>query len=169
MVQDFVEGNLKVWHMKVNDLGDRTVMPQLIPWLEGCMGKAAFSRSESEEGYLIFVNLTVLGVVSAQERHYTMQFVTDFLSTHRRNGIAVVVHANRAKKPQCSPRCMGQRLNFSRLLKSVLTKKLQIKVFMMAGQVHSLILLAPASPVVVFQERCHEDGGCQIGDQAGVG
>ena len=112
-MQEFVESNLRVWHMKVNDLGDRTVMPQLIPWLETCMGKAAFSRSETEEGFLIFVNLTVLGVVTAQERHYTMQFITDFLSTHRRNAIAVVIHANRAKAPQSSPRRGGHKREFA--------------------------------------------------------
>ena len=87
----------------MSELGDRTVMPQVIPWMDDCMSKASFSRNDAEEGFILLVNLTVLGVVSAHEKSYSLQLLTDFLATHRKNAVALVLHANRAKTPAGSP------------------------------------------------------------------
>ena len=101
-MQDF----FKIWEVKTQELGDQTVLPDLMPWLDAAMDKVTYTRMPTEEGFIIYFNLTTCGVLSAAKQNFLYQFVTTFLAVQRVNGIAIVVLPNKAGSPKSSgPHC----------------------------------------------------------------
>ena len=97
-----VQQYFRVWDVKTQELGDQTVLPELLPFLDAAMDGISFNRTASEEGYILFFNLPTAGVLSAAKENYVHQLMTNFLAIKRVNGVAVVIMPNRAGAP--SPR-----------------------------------------------------------------
>ena len=53
-------------------------------------------RTESDHALIAWVCLPTLGIVSAGKKDFIVTFVANWLAQHRRNGLVLVVHANRA-------------------------------------------------------------------------
>ena len=94
VVQDHMD--FKLWEVKTNELGDQTVLPELLPWLEEALDSVSFSRQKTEEGYVLYCCLPTVGVLSAAKQNFLQQLVTTFLAMHRGNAIAVVILPNKA-------------------------------------------------------------------------
>ena len=92
MVNGSVQEFLKVWSLQPS----QNLLPSLLPWLEERFEAATFLRDSSTEGSILYVNCAVLGVVSAGKTAYMLNLITGFLAARPQNGIAVLIHPNRA-------------------------------------------------------------------------
>jgi hypothetical protein len=121
VVQEHMEKALRVWEVNTNAMGDQTILPQLLPWLDEAFESASFSRSDAEEGRILYFCLPATGIVSAAKLNFMYQLTTSFLSMFRINAVAVIILPNKAaseSKKSHSP----QRLHADILLGSVWRK-----------------------------------------------
>lgn len=97
-VHAWINHNLKVWSSKP----EQSPLPTLLPWLEERFEDMTYLRVTNEEGYILFCNLTTMGVVSSLKQSYILGLITSFLTARPVNAIAVVLHANRAAEARKS-------------------------------------------------------------------
>ena len=96
VVGDFVSKNWITWAVSTHELGDQTILPQLLPWCDQVLSDATYNRVPEEEGYLLFINMPTCGVVPAQKLNYFLQLTTTFLATSRKNSVCVMLFPNKA-------------------------------------------------------------------------
>lgn len=96
VVGDFVNKNWITWAVSTHELGDQTILPQLLPWCDQVLSEATFNRVPEEEGYLLFINMPTCGVVPSQKLNYFLQLTTTFLATNRKNSVCVMLFPNKA-------------------------------------------------------------------------
>lgn len=101
-VQKFVEANFKTWSVSTAELGDQTVLPTLLPWLEATMNESSFNRAPEEEGYVLYMCMPTCGVVPTVKRNFFLQVATTFCATHRKNAVGILIFPNRAAENRTS-------------------------------------------------------------------
>ena len=94
MVNGNVQEFFKVWSVQPS----QSFLPSLLPWLEERFEAATYMRNPSEEGCILFYNCPVMGVISALKYSHMLSLITTFLASRPVNGIAVIVHPNRASE-----------------------------------------------------------------------
>lgn len=92
VVNAYVQRFLKVWGVKP----EQTVLPTILPWIDGCFEDMTYARAIQEEGVVVWVNLTTAGILSAMKKAFIASFITGLLTSMAGNSIALVIHANRA-------------------------------------------------------------------------
>lgn len=90
----YVDENLKVWTTKP----ESTPLPTLLPWIEERFEDQTYLRDPTEEGLILYFNLTSMGVVSALKLSYVHSLCTSLLAARPGNSVAVIIHANRASE-----------------------------------------------------------------------
>ena len=95
MVTSYMESNLRTFCGKA-DQAESILMPQVSTWVQETLQEIPEVRESDDHAVVIWVCLPTCGIVSAQKMDYFITFITNFLARHRRNGLALIVHANRA-------------------------------------------------------------------------
>ena len=101
VVAEFVQENYQVWSVRL----EQSILPTLLPWLDGQMERLTFNRVRAEECYVLYICLPTMGVVPAGKQNFVAGLVTAFLAARPQNSVAVIIHANRASesKRACGP------------------------------------------------------------------
>lgn len=112
-ITKYVTSRFNTWSVTTEELGDQTILPTLLPWLDKCLSDSTWSRSDEEEGYILFISLPTCGVAPAKKLGYFIQLATTFLATHRKNAVCVLLYPNRAKdKSGVKQESPGETFNF---------------------------------------------------------
>ena len=72
-----------------------TVMPELNTWIDESLAEMCL-RDPDDAGVILWVNLPSAGILSVQKSEWVLGYVTNTLQKYKRNGMAVIIHANRA-------------------------------------------------------------------------
>ena len=99
VVNAFVDNNMKVWLVKP----EQTVLPTVLPWVEGSLENMTFLRSVYEEGCVLWVNMTTARVMPLMKKNYIVSLVTGLLTAMPGNSVAIIIHANRASESKAGP------------------------------------------------------------------
>ena len=91
-VNGYIETKMKVWQVKAEE----SILPTLMPWLNAGFEDATYLRQPSEEATMLILNLPTCGIVPSMKVRYVVQLVTGLLTQLPSNGVAILVHANRA-------------------------------------------------------------------------
>ena len=75
---------------------EHVIVPSILPWIDSAFESMSFTRSNQEEGLLVWVNMVTCGIVPVMKRTYILQLVTGILAAVMQNGVAVIIQANRA-------------------------------------------------------------------------
>ena len=92
VVNAYVQRFLKVWAVKP----EQTVLPTILPWIDECFDELSSVRPATEEGVVVWVNLTTAGILPLMKKNFLISLVTGILTTLVGNSVAVIVHSNRA-------------------------------------------------------------------------
>ena len=77
---------------------ESTVLPAMTSYLEETFAEMPEVRSAEDHGLVIWVNLPSAGILSVPKYEYTITALANLLAIYRRNGVAIIVHANRASQ-----------------------------------------------------------------------
>ena len=92
---EYLESNLKVFTAK-SDCADSTVMPAVFTWIAESLNEIAEVKSHEDHAVCAWLCLPTCGILSAQKSDFFVTFISNFLAAHRRNGLVLLVHPNRA-------------------------------------------------------------------------
>lgn len=90
---------MKVWHVRP----EQAIIPTLLPWISESMEESTYLRCPEDEGTVLLVNLPTCGVVPSMKRNYFITLITGLMASMPTNGVAIVIHANRAACKSSSP------------------------------------------------------------------
>ena len=110
VVHGHIDRCLKVWQVKP----EQTILPTLLPWMDRGFEDLTYIRTASEEGILLWINLTTAGIVPQMKRNFLVSLLTSLLTAKHGNSAAVVIHANRAteaKSLRAHFLCVFQRIS----------------------------------------------------------
>ena len=99
-IAKFLEDNLAMFSGKSSD-AESTVLPQLRQWIKRMVSEHA----STNDGYdiVLMLNLPMAGVVSAAQRSFFINCITNVLADRPNNAICFVVHGNRAGHKDARP------------------------------------------------------------------
>ena len=84
-------------------------------------------RSPDDHCIICWTNMTTVGVLPAAKYDWFLTGITTMLSAHKRNGLAIIVHCNRASDPNRTDSFYPNDFSFSTLIPSdTLTPSIQI-------------------------------------------
>ena len=86
---------MKVFSGKA-DQAESTIMPAVSTWIQETLSEIAEVRESEDHAVVIWLCLPTVGIVSASKWDFFITLITNFLAHYPRNGLALVVHANRA-------------------------------------------------------------------------
>lgn len=95
IVGDFLASNLRMFCGKPMD-AESTVLPRVSSWLQESLGEIPEVRSFEDHGVIIWGALPTAGIIGAGKYDFCLTAVSNLLSLYKRNGIAILVHPNRA-------------------------------------------------------------------------
>lgn len=98
-VGKYMSANLKVFSGKV-ETADSTIMPAMNAWLSEAVGDIAEIRDSNDFAIVGWLCLPTAGVIGAQKWDLFVTMICNLLSQHRRNGVVLIVHSNRAAQMQ---------------------------------------------------------------------
>lgn len=77
---------------------ESTVLPSITSWIEETLHEIPEVRSSEDHGLVIWVNLPSAGILTVNRYEYVVTSVTNLLAIYRKNGIALLIHPNRASQ-----------------------------------------------------------------------
>lgn len=95
LVGAYMESNLCVIAGKASE-AESTMMPRAISWVQEMLADIPEVRETDDHAVLLWLNLPSAGIISAQKWEVFVTLVANMLSLYRRNGIALIIHSNRA-------------------------------------------------------------------------
>lgn len=75
-----------------------TVMPAMNEWLEQSLSEIDEVREPDDHAVIVWVNLPTQGILGAHKRDWVVTYLTSVLQKYKRNGMAILVHSNRASQ-----------------------------------------------------------------------
>ena len=76
--------------------GVSTIMPEISSWVTTQLSEVAEVRDSSDHLVVLWANLPTSGILSAARLDFLISFLANQLEKHKRNGVALVIHPNRA-------------------------------------------------------------------------
>eukprot|EP00435_Cladocopium_sp_Y103_P023953 s3522_g5.t2 len=73
-----------------------TVMPELNGWIDETLTEIAEVQSVTDHGIILWACLPSVGILSAHRMDWLLTYLSNTLNKYKKNGMAVVIHANRA-------------------------------------------------------------------------
>ena len=95
IIKDFMGESLKLFTGSALT-GTSTLMPEVSSWVTSALADIAEVRDSSDHLVLLWCNLPSQGILSAAKLDFLVSFITNQLEKHKRNGVAIIIHANRA-------------------------------------------------------------------------
>ena len=77
---------------------DSTVMPQLLSWVDRMIDESPKCNAADDHCVCLFLNLPSCGVISSAKWDYVISLVANTMNRYKRNGLAILVHPNRASQ-----------------------------------------------------------------------
>ncbi|CAL1142471.1 unnamed protein product [Cladocopium goreaui] len=111
-VTDYMEANLKVFAGKV-DMAENTLMPLVNGWITTSLSEISAVRAADDHAIIGWLVLPTAGVVGAQKWDWFLNFICNLLGQHRKNGMVIIVHSNRASQVKSSPNDKNSRKDLS--------------------------------------------------------
>ena len=103
-----MEANLKVFAGKV-DMAENTLMPLVNGWITTSLSEISAVRAADDHAIISWLVLPTAGVVGAQKWDWFLNFICNLLGQHRKNGMVIIVHSNRASQVKSSPNDKNSR------------------------------------------------------------
>ena len=72
-------------------------MPEVNTWLDESLADLCV-RDPDHHGIIIWINLPACGILTVQKTEWVLGYVSNTLQKFRRNGMAIIIHANRASQ-----------------------------------------------------------------------
>lgn len=94
-VTKYMENNMRVFSGKV-DTADSVIMPGLCSWISEALSEVAEVRDSSDHAIVGWLCLPTCGVIGAQKWDLFITLICNLLSNHRKNGLVLIIHSNRA-------------------------------------------------------------------------
>ncbi|CAK9046671.1 unnamed protein product [Durusdinium trenchii] len=94
VVTSYLDSNLHVFWAKTEQ-AESVVIPQITTWVQESLGDIPECRSADDHSIVAWLCLPTCGIVSAAKHSFFLTFIANFLAQHRRNGLVLIVHANR--------------------------------------------------------------------------
>ena len=94
-VKSFMQSSAKIF-AGASLHGMTSLMPEVSSWCSDTLADTSDVRENNDHMVFIWCNLTTAGIVSAGKWDFVVGYITNELSKHKRNSIAIVVHPNRA-------------------------------------------------------------------------
>lgn len=95
IVTSYMESNMRVFSGK-SDQAESVIMPAVASWLQETLQEVPEVRGTDDHAVVIWLCLPTAGIVSANKWDFFITLVSNFLARYNRNGLALIVHANRA-------------------------------------------------------------------------
>lgn len=87
--------NLRIFGGRATD-AESTVLPDLTSWVEERFLDMPQCRQANDHAVILWVNLPSCGILGVARYEYMITAVSNLLAVHKRNGIALIIHPNRA-------------------------------------------------------------------------
>lgn len=97
-----MKANLHIFGGKATD-AESTVLPAVSSWVEEVLLDCPEVKSTNDHAVVMWINLPACGIIGVARYEYMITAVSNLLAKYRRNGIAIIVHPNRATQ-------MGERI-----------------------------------------------------------
>lgn len=94
-VKDYMSSTLRLFPGKTSE-AISTVMPDINAWIDETLSDIAEVGDATDHGIIIFVNIPSTGILTVQKNEWILTYVSNTLQKFRRNGLAIIVHPNRA-------------------------------------------------------------------------
>ena len=95
MVKQHMMANLRVFAGRSSE-GVSVLMPELTSWVNETLQDCSDIREVNDHMLVFWFNLPTAGIVSATKNDFFLSLATNKLAEHRRNGVAIFTHTNRA-------------------------------------------------------------------------
>ena len=92
---EYVDSNLRIFAGKA-ETGDSKIMPLVATWVQQTMQDIPEIRESEDHAIILWANMPTCGIVPATKMDFVLTIICNFLAHHPRNGIAFLVHPNRA-------------------------------------------------------------------------
>lgn len=70
----------------------------LTDWVETSLQEMAEVREPDDHAVVVWVNLPTAGILGVHKREWVVTYLANVLQKFKRNGVAVLVHSNRASQ-----------------------------------------------------------------------
>ncbi len=95
IVGDYLSSNLRIFTARAGE-AESTVLPSVTSYIQEAFDEVPECRSTEDHGVVVWWNLPACGVLSSAKYDYGVTSISNLLAQYRRNGLAVIVHPNRA-------------------------------------------------------------------------
>ena len=96
IVGDYLSSNMRIFTARAGE-AESTVLPTVTSWIQEAFSDVPEVRSTEDHGIVIWWNLPACGVISSSKYDYNgITAISNLLAQYPRNGLAVVIHPNRA-------------------------------------------------------------------------
>lgn len=95
VVGDYLTTNMRIFTARAGE-AESTVLPMAANWIQEAFSEAPEVRSTEDHGILLWWNLPACGVISSSKYDYGITSISNLLAQFPRNGLAIVIHPNRA-------------------------------------------------------------------------
>lgn len=95
IVRDYLSSTLRILPGRASE-SLTTVMPALHEWCEQTLADIPDVRDNDDHCVIIWCNLPTQGILTTHKREWVITFLANALNKYKKNGIAVLIHGNRA-------------------------------------------------------------------------
>jgi len=95
VVGDYLTTNMRIFTARAGE-AESTVLPMAANWIQEAFSEVPEVRSTEDHGILLWWNLPACGVISSSKYDYGITSISNLLAQFPRNGLAIVIHPNRA-------------------------------------------------------------------------
>ncbi|CAK8994487.1 unnamed protein product [Durusdinium trenchii] len=93
VVKEFMDSSMTIFASRAME-ADSTIMPSARAWIREV--SAEVGCSAADHMVVLFLNLPAVGIVSSVKLDFFVSFLANTLADYKQNGIAILVHPNRA-------------------------------------------------------------------------
>lgn len=92
----YISTNLRLFSGLAKE-AESTVLPEVTSWVDDVFADTPECRATDDHGVFVWANLPACGVVSVHRYDWVITSISNMLAKFRKNGIAIIVHANRGQ------------------------------------------------------------------------
>ena len=92
---DYLTSNMRIFTARAGD-AESTVLPTITSYIQEAFDDVPEVRSTDDHCVVLWWNMPACGVLSSAKYDYGITAISNLLAQYPRNGLAIVIHPNRA-------------------------------------------------------------------------
>ena len=124
---NFISANMRLFAGLAKE-AESTILPPVTTYIQESFSDTPECKSPEDHGVILWCNLPGSGVLSVHRYQWIITAISNLLASYRRNGICILVHANRGQ--------VAERIGYPKLVGKVFSNPATHIKMLMVTKLH---------------------------------